>query len=42
MTLDFLFCRIVKQLCFDDGSPDEDSRNLVTIQVRNCSENEGQ
>ena len=31
---------IVKQLCFDDGSPEENSGNLVTIQVRCCSEND--
>jgi len=38
----FRCCSIVKQLCFDGESPDENSRNLITIQVRYCSENEGQ
>ena len=35
-------CSIVKQLCFDDGSPgDENGRNLVTVKVHYCTENEG-
>jgi len=38
-----IFCcySVVKQLCFDDGSPDENSRDLLTIQVYYCRENEG-
>jgi len=37
----FCFYSIVKQLCFDDGSPEENRKDLITIQVCYCGENEG-
>ena len=39
----FCLCSsVVKQLCFDDRSPDENCQNSVTIEVRLFAKHEGE